>query len=218
MPTLTHRGLLSVGPAWGLQRRGCTQHLATFPSQTFLFSPFLFSHRDKPTASYYLHIWRLFYDRFPEKPKTLLDFEGAPCWTVSASSIFIEKEGWPLTLASVTSPDNSNSKHSWRTTGSRGFRCSHLIFPTCPRTWDLVLQKRKLSLKDIQERLSVDTLGVRRRARSAPVASLQKTSVAQGFCSRLVKGQAARWTSLCLTFRLYPPSTLIHSWIFFFAQ
>lgn len=95
-----------------------------------LFFLFLFSHRDRPAASYYFHIWRLFHYRFPEKLKTLLDIEGATCWTVPVSTYW--ERSWPLTLASVTAGDNNNSKHSQRTVDSKGFRCSHLISPTPP--------------------------------------------------------------------------------------
>lgn len=128
MNDLTHPGLLSIGPVWGSPRRRCSQHLASFLSKT-LFFLFLFSHRDRPAASYDFHIWRLFHHRFPEKLKTLLDIEGATCWSVPVS-IYWERS-WPLTLASVTAGD-SNSKHSQTTVDGKGFHCSHLISPPPP--------------------------------------------------------------------------------------
>ena len=81
------------------------------------------------------HIWRLFYYRFPEKLKTLLDIDGATYWTMPVSIYWERRLTFEFSLcdlASVTSWDNSNSKHSWRTMDSKGFHCSHLISPTPP--------------------------------------------------------------------------------------
>ena len=154
MNDLTHPGLLSIWPVWGSPRRRCSQHLASFLSKT-LFFPFLFSHRDRPAASYDFYIWRLFHHGFPEKLKTLLVIKGATCWSMPVS-IYWERS-WPLTLASVPAGDNSNSQHSQTAVDGEGFHCSHLISPPPPAQ-----DRRPTAADEVtksqrhQERLSVD--------------------------------------------------------------
>lgn len=74
---------------------------------------------------------------------------------------------------------------------------------------------KKLNLKDTQECLSVDR-GVLGMDRGSSVAFLQKNSAAQGFHSRLVKSQAAHWTSLCLIFLSLLPIKYLNSFLDFF--
>ena len=131
MNDLTHPGLLSIWPVWGSPRRRCSQHLASFLSKT-LFFPFLFSHRDRPAASYDFYIWRLFHHGFPEKLKTLLVIKGATCWSMPVSIY------WERSLSGQTSYVICEARIKWKCRISfkneQDFEMAITAQVTCPQS------------------------------------------------------------------------------------